>query len=210
MEVEVGRRIADGLEPLHLVVGDLQPGGLLAIEQLQMSRLGPDDVLIRPALGPRRLAEVTRADFVEMVDKTIFAAATESTRYALNGVCFVFSANHIELVATDADDYVRKAAAIATDAIDADALKTDAITEIADGLLNRDMSTGTDSGSPTVRTVRQALRFLRNKWSLSGTTLSVCKEDDATASWTAQVTTDAAANPVTGNDPHMGVAARPT
>jgi hypothetical protein len=93
------------------------------------------------------------------------------------------------------------AAAIATDAIDADALKTDAITEIADGLLNRDMSTGTDSGSPTVRTVRQALRFLRNKWSLSGTTLTVTKEDDSTASWTSTITTDAAANPVTGNDP---------
>ena len=45
--------------------------------------------------------EVKRADFVEMVDKTVFAAASESTRYALNGVCFVFSANHIEMVATD-------------------------------------------------------------------------------------------------------------
>jgi hypothetical protein len=41
---------------------------------------------------------------------------------------------------------------------------------VADAILNRDMSTGTDSGSTTVRTVRQALRFLRNKWSISGTT----------------------------------------
>lgn len=71
----------------------------------------------------------------------------------------------------------------------------------ADALLNRDMSTGTDSGSPTVRTVRQALRFLRNKWSISGTTLTVTKEDDTTASWTASVTTDAAADPITGSDP---------
>lgn len=71
----------------------------------------------------------------------------------------------------------------------------------ADTLLNRDMSTGTDSGSPTVRTVRQALRFLRNKWSISGTTLTVTKEDDTTASWTASVTTDAAAEPITGSDP---------
>jgi hypothetical protein len=73
--------------------------------------------------------------------------------------------------------------------------------ENADTLLNRDMSTGTDSGSPTVRTVRQALRFLRNKWAISGTTLTVNKEDDSTASWTATVSTDAAADPVTGNDP---------
>ena len=72
---------------------------------------------------------------------------------------------------------------------------------IADTLLDRDMSTGTDSGSTTVRTVRQALRFLRNKWSISGSTLTVTKEDDATASWTAAVTTDAAADPITANDP---------
>lgn len=74
-------------------------------------------------------------------------------------------------------------------------------TENADALLNRDMATGTDSGSPTVRTVRQALRFLRNKWSISGTTLTVTKEDDATASWTSTVSTTAGADPVTGNDP---------
>jgi hypothetical protein len=73
--------------------------------------------------------------------------------------------------------------------------------ENADALLNRDMSTGTDSGSPTVRTVRQALRFLRNKWSISGTTLTVTKEDDTTASWTSTVSTTAGADPVTGNDP---------
>jgi len=73
--------------------------------------------------------------------------------------------------------------------------------ENADALLNRDMSTGTDSGSASVRTVRQALRFLRNKWSIAGTTLTVTKEDDTAASWTAIVSTDAAADPVIGSDP---------
>ena len=73
--------------------------------------------------------------------------------------------------------------------------------ENADALLNRDMATGTDSGSPSVRTVRQALRFLRNKWSIATNTLTVTKEDDTTASWTATVTTDAAAVPIIGNDP---------
>jgi hypothetical protein len=63
------------------------------------------------------------------------------------------------------------------------------------------MSTGTDSGSATVRTMRQALRFLRNKWSISGSTLTVTKEDDAAASWTTELTTSAAAEPVTGSDP---------
>jgi len=72
---------------------------------------------------------------------------------------------------------------------------------IADAILDRDMSTGTDSGSPTVRTVRQALRFLRNKFSISGGTLTVTKEDDTTASWTSAITTDAAADPITASDP---------
>lgn len=71
----------------------------------------------------------------------------------------------------------------------------------ADALLNRDMSIGSDSGSATVRTVRQALRFLRNKWTVAASTLTVYKEDDSTSSWTATVSTDAAAVPIIGNDP---------
>jgi hypothetical protein len=73
--------------------------------------------------------------------------------------------------------------------------------ENADALLNRDMATGTDSGSTTVRTVRQALRFLRNKWSISGTTLTVTKENDVDASWTATLGTTAGVDPVTSSDP---------
>lgn len=72
---------------------------------------------------------------------------------------------------------------------------------VADALLDRDMATGADSGSTTVRTVRQALRFLRNKFSISGSTLTVTKEDDSTASWTSVLSTDATAVPVIGSDP---------
>lgn len=71
---------------------------------------------------------------------------------------------------------------------------------VADALLNRDMATGTDTGSTTVRTVRQALRFLRNKWGISAGTLTVKKEDDATTSWTGAVTTTAG-DPVSQIDP---------
>ena len=71
-------------------------------------------------------------------------------------------------------------------------------TENADALLNRDMSAVSDT---TARSPLNALRFLRNKWSVSGTTLTVTKEDDSTSAWTATVTTDATADPVTGNDP---------
>jgi hypothetical protein len=92
-------------------------------------------------------------------------------------------------------------ASIAANAITASALAADAGAEIADAILDRDMSTGTDSGSTTVRTARQALRFIRNKWAIAAGTLTVYKEDDSTSSWTASVSTDAAADPVIGNDP---------
>lgn len=90
---------------------------------------------------------------------------------------------------------------LAVNSVNASALATDAVNEIADGILNRDMSAGTDSGSTTVRTVRQALRFLRNKWAVSSGTLTVYKEDDSTSSWTASVTGDANATPIIGSDP---------
>lgn len=56
---------------------------------------------------------------------------------------------------------------------------------LADAFLNRDMATGTDSGSTTVRTVRQALRALRNRFVVSGGTATFYKEDDSTVSHTA-------------------------
>jgi hypothetical protein len=72
---------------------------------------------------------------------------------------------------------------------------------IADAFLNRDMSTGTDSGSTTVRTVRQALRFLRNKWTVVSSTLSVKKEDDSTESWSATLGTTTSGTPIISLDP---------
>jgi len=92
------------------------------------------------------------------------------------------------------------ASVVATGAIDADALAADAVTEIADGILDRNMATGTDSGSPTVRTPRQALRALRNRVAVAAGTATVYAEDDSTASWTAAVTT-AAGNPISEVDP---------
>jgi hypothetical protein len=73
-------------------------------------------------------------------------------------------------------------------------------TSVADALLDRDMSIGADNGSTTVRTVRQSLRFLRNKWSIAAGTLTVTKEDDVTSSWTAAVT-QTAGDPVSAVDP---------
>jgi hypothetical protein len=68
----------------------------------------------------------------------------------------------------------------------------------ADALLNRDMAAVSDTNA---RSPLNSLRFLRNKWALSGSTLSVKKEDDSTEAWTATVSTSAGADPVTGSDP---------
>ena len=94
------------------------------------------------------------------------------------------------------------AAAIATDAVDADSLAADAVLEIADNILARDIGSGTNALTALdERTVRSALRFLRNKFSIAGGTLTVTTENDTTTAWTAAVTTDAAADPITANDP---------
>lgn len=73
---------------------------------------------------------------------------------------------------------------------------------IADAVLDRNMATGTDSGTNTTvtRTPRQALRALRNKVGVAAGTMTVTKEDDVTTSWTAGVTTTAG-NPLSELDP---------
>ena len=69
--------------------------------------------------------------------------------------------------------------------------------DIADKILGRNVSGGSDTG----RTVKQALHFLRNKWTVSSSTLTVYDTDDATTSWTGTVASTPGADPITGNDP---------
>lgn len=70
-------------------------------------------------------------------------------------------------------------------------------TENADELLKRDWTSVTGEAA---RSVLNALRFLRNKWSIAGGTLTVTKEDDATTAWTGAVTTTAG-DPASAIDP---------
>jgi hypothetical protein len=72
------------------------------------------------------------------------------------------------------------------------------VDDVADGMLKRDWTSVTGEAS---RSVLNALRFLRNKWTLTSTTLSVKKEDDSTEAFSATVSTDAAAEPIVGSDP---------
>ncbi len=93
---------------------------------------------------------------------------------------------------------VRTAVGLASANLDTqlDALPT--ATENADALLKRDWTAVTGEAA---RSVLNALRHIRNKWSISGTTLTVTKEDDTTAAWTSSLTTTSSANSVTGSDP---------
>jgi hypothetical protein len=126
---------------------------------------------------------------------------------AIDAATFAAGAINAAAIAADAitaakvADGTIDAATFAAGAINAAAISADAGAELADAFLDRDMSTGTDSGSTTVRTVRQALRFLRNKWAIATGTLTVYKEDDSTSSWTAAVTGDSAADPIVSSDP---------
>lgn len=93
--------------------------------------------------------------------------------------------------------------AFAAGAVDAAALATDAVNEIADGLLDRNMATGADSGSSAVRTPRDALRALRNRVASDATQIYVYEEDDTTIKWRASITTVPSTNAhISGADPN--------
>lgn len=72
------------------------------------------------------------------------------------------------------------------------------ITNIADGILKRDMAAVSGESS---RSLLNAIRFIRNRWKISSGTLTVYKEDDTTSAWTAPVTTTAGSDPITEVDP---------
>lgn len=67
---------------------------------------------------------------------------------------------------------------------------------VADALLNR----GLDGAGASSRKVREALAMMRNKWAISGSTLTVYDVDDSTTLFTATITS-ASGNPVTSVDP---------
>jgi hypothetical protein len=84
----------------------------------------------------------------------------------------------------------------ASQAGDAMALTVVERASVADGLLSRNVSGGSNAG----RLVKQALAVLRNKVEVVAGTLTVYDTDDTTVLFTAAVTT-AAGNPVSSIDP---------
>jgi hypothetical protein len=214
------------------------------------------------------LASYTTANsFGARVVRTLSSSSTNEVT--------IGASNHIAANVHAMQNNTITAAAIATGAVDADALATDAVNEIADGILNRSLATagaanniaitsivanvfqavnslvvddritfvGTApaslalgaiywviSGSLTSTTftlsttqggfgiatsstgaftatkvsgrdMLSALRYLRNKVDISGSTMTVYQEDDASAAWNSALTTTAGLNPVTSSDP---------
>ena len=87
----------------------------------------------------------------------------------------------------------------ATNLVQADVVvQLNNLNEVADAVLGRDFASVSGAAA---RSLLNAARFLRNKWSISAGTLTVTQEDDTTSAWTAALTTDAGANPVTSSDP---------
>ena len=77
-------------------------------------------------------------------------------------------------------------------------ITADALNSIADAVFKRDWSAITGEAN---RSLLNAGRFLRNKWWVDAGVLHVTKENDTTEAWTAVLSENAAANPVTGSDP---------
>lgn len=70
---------------------------------------------------------------------------------------------------------------------------------IADTVLTYDW---TSISSFADRCLLQAVRWLRNRKRVDGGTMTVYREDDSTSAWTAAVTDDSAADPITEVDPN--------
>jgi len=177
--------LKDVLADTNELQADDYPTSIAAIQS------DTDDLQTQIGTAGAGLTNITLAnDFSATMKTSITTAATAATPIAAS-----VSGNVDGSVAS-----VTAGVTIASGGIISGAIAAAELNTIADAILDRNMATGTDSGSTTVRTVRQALRALRNKVSISASTATITKEDDATASWTAAITTEAG-NPITAVDP---------
>jgi hypothetical protein len=77
------------------------------------------------------------------------------------------------------------------------------LNNIADAVLCRDMGSARGQSVFTVasRSLLNAISFLRNKWAIAGTTLTVNTEDDSATAWSATIVPTSGATPITSVDP---------
>lgn len=131
-------------------------------------------------------------------DETLVIAATNAIMSRIGAPAGASIAADIAEVEAETDDIA--AVKAKTDNLPASPAAVSDIptaAENADKLLGRNIAGGSDGG----RMVKDALRFLRNKWAVLTGTLTVYAEDDTTTAWTSTVGTDSAAEPIVSNDP---------
>jgi len=90
---------------------------------------------------------------------------------------------------------VRAALGLASANLDTQLAALPTATENADETLKRDWTAITGEAD---RSLLNAARAIRNGFTISGTVMAVLKEDDTSAAYTRDLTTDAAAVPITG------------
>ncbi len=162
---------------------------------------GTDSAALASVCTEARLAELDAANIPADVDAILTDTADMQPKLgtpagaSISADIATVDTNVDAILADTGTDGV-VVASINTDALDAVALAADAANEIADALLARNIAGGSSSG----RIVTDALRFLRNRWAISGGTLTVYQENDTTSGWTAAVTTTAA-DPISEVDP---------
>lgn len=100
-------------------------------------------------------------------------------------------------VGGDVQGSVASVTSVGANAIGSASLDTTALNAITDSGLTRNW---TSVSGEAARSTLNALRAIRNKTSISGSTLTVTEEDDSTTAWTAAVTTTSAAS-ITSVDP---------
>lgn len=122
----------------------------------------------------------------DSLGRTILRSSNTQAEVDVNGN------NHVSAVVHQMQNNVVTAAA----------LDDSAGQDIADQILGRNIAGGSSAG----RLVKDSLRFLRNRFTLVGDVLTVYAEDDTTIAWTAVVSTDEAALPITGSNPAGGAA----
>lgn len=171
----------------EILSGHVAAGSAGLIVQVAAGVLAKLDTTVEPAGGSPGEYKLTADALRAVIDRVLLVKA--DTASALTAIDAVPTNSELATALAAADDAVLAAIA---------ALSIPTAIQNADALLNRDMSAVSDTNA---RTPLNALRFLRNKWAVAGSTLTVKKEDDTTDAWTATVSTTPGADPVTGNDP---------
>lgn len=180
----------DGLTGIHACTIDLSADAFYAVDSdysVVLAGAVIDGETVNAVLGhfsiQNRFAET---DLISISGSEPAADALELLVLNAKGT------DHKMLVSTDAQDLS------ASLDVNTKTLESSALTDIADAILKRDWTSVAGEAS---RSVLNALRFLRNKWTVAVGTLVVYEEDDSTIAWQGTVTTDATADPVSEVDP---------